>query len=111
MSEENKHTCDCGHDHMEEELDNIIILNDENGEEVQFEFLDLIEYDQEEYVVLLPVEEADEDEIGEVVILKVEQTESEDEESYVGVEDEETLNKVFEIFKEKFKDEFNYVEE
>ncbi|MCI8291020.1 MAG: DUF1292 domain-containing protein [Clostridia bacterium] len=96
---------------MEEELDNIIILNDENGEEVQFEFLDLIEYDQEEYVVLLPVEEADEEEIGEVVILKVEQTESEDEESYVGVEDEEVLNKVFEIFKEKFKDEFNYVEE
>lgn len=98
-------------ENMEEELDNIIILNDENGDEVQFEFLDLIEYEQEEYAVLLPVEEADEDEIGEVVILKVEQTESEDEESYVGVEDEEILNKVFEIFKEKFKDEFNYVED
>ena len=56
------------------------------------------------------VEEASEDEIGEVVILKVEPTESEDEESYVGVEDEEILNKVFEIFKEKFKDEFNYVD-
>ena len=27
---------------MEEELDNIIILNDEDGKEVQFEFLDLI---------------------------------------------------------------------
>lgn len=94
-----------------EELDNIIVLNDEEGNEVQFEFLDLIEYDEEEYVVLLPVEEASEDEIGEVVILKVEPTESEDEESYVGVEDEETLNKVFEIFKDKFKDEFNYVEE
>lgn len=94
-----------------EELDNIIILNDENGNEVQFEFLDLIEYDEEEYVVLLPVEEVSEDEIGEVVILKVEPTESEDEESYVGVEDEEVLNKVFDIFKEKFKDEFNYVEE
>lgn len=94
-----------------EELDNVIILNDENGNEVQFEFLDLIEYDEEEYVVLLPVEEVSEDEIGEVVILKVEPTESEDEESYVGVEDEEVLNKVFDIFKEKFKDEFNYVEE
>ena len=93
-----------------EELDNIIILNDENGNEVQFEFLDLIEYDEEEYVVLLPVEEVSEDEIGEVVILKVEPTESEDEESYVGVEDEEILNKVFDIFKEKFKDEFNYVD-
>ena len=94
-----------------EELDNVIILNDENGNEVQFEFLDLIEYDEEEYVVLLPVEEVSEDEIGEVVILKVEPTESEDEESYVGVEDEEVLNKVFDIFKEKFKDEFNYVDE
>ena len=37
----------------EEELDNIIILNDENGEEVKFEFLDLVELDGEEYVVLL----------------------------------------------------------
>lgn len=96
---------------MEEEVDNIIVLNDEEGNEVQFEFLDLIEYDQEEYVVLLPAEESNEEEIGEVVILKVEQTESEEEESYVGVEDEEVLNKVFEIFKEKFKDEFNYVDE
>ena len=96
---------------MENDMDNIIILNDEDGNEVQFEFLDLIDYDEEEYVVLLPVEEDSEDEIGEVVILKVEQTESEDEESYVGVEDEEILNKVFEIFKDKFKDEFNYVDE
>ena len=60
--------------------------------------------------LVLPVEEASEDEIGEVVILKVEPTESEEEESYVGVEDEEILNNVFEIFKEKFKDEFNYVD-
>ena len=29
---------------FEEELSNIIILNDENGNEVKFEFLDLIEY-------------------------------------------------------------------
>ena len=94
----------------DEELDNIIVLNDENGNEVQFEFLDLIELDQEEYVVLLPVvEEGTEDE-GEVVILKVEDTDSEDEESYVSIEDEATLNKVFEIFKEKFKDEFNFDE-
>ena len=96
---------------MEDDMDNIIILNDEDGNEVQFEFLDLIDYDEEEYVVLLPVEEDSEDEIGEVVILKVEQTESEDQESYVGVEDEEVLNKVFEIFKEKFKDEFDYVDD
>ena len=95
---------------LDEELDNIIILNDEDGNEVQFEFLDLIELDGEEYVVLLPVED-DEEEDGEVVILKVEDTDSEDEESYVSVDDQEILNKVFEIFKEKFKDEFNFIEE
>ena len=92
-----------------EEIDNIIVLNDENGEEVPFEFLDLIELDGEEYVVLLPVEEEDTD-ADEVVILRLEDTESEDEESYVSVEDEEVLNKVFEMFKEKFKDEFNFVD-
>lgn len=94
---------------MNEELNNIITLNDENGEEVQFEFLDLIEYNNEEYVILLPLEETEE--AGEVVILKVENTESEDEESYVGVEDEEELNAVFAIFKDKFKDEFNFIDE
>ena len=92
-----------------EDLDNIVILNDEEGNEVKFEFLDLIELDGEEYIVLLPTEEDDED--GEVVILKVEDTDSEDEESYVSVDDQEVLNKVFEIFKEKFKDEFNFIDE
>ena len=92
-----------------EELNNIITLNDEDGQEVQFEFLDLIEYNSEEYVILLPVEETEE--AGEVVILKVEHTESEEEESYVGVEDEEELNAVFAIFKDKFKDEFNFIDE
>ena len=94
-----------------EELDNIVILNDENGNEVRFEFLDLIELDDEEYVVLLPVTEDGDEEEGEVVILKVEDTDDDsDEESYVSVEDEEILNKVFEIFKDKFKDEFDFVD-
>lgn len=98
----------------EKELEeNIIILNDENGEESRFEFLDLIEFENEQYVVLLPVEETDEEEPGEVVILKLEDTDNSDEEeteSYVSVEDEEVLTKVFEIFKEKFKSEFDFVD-
>ena len=94
-----------------EELDNIIILNDEEGKENKFEFLDLIEYNSQEYVVLLPVEEEEEDEAGEVVILKVEDIDSEEEESYVGVEDPEELQAVFEIFKDKFKEEFNFIDE
>lgn len=94
---------------MDEELDNIVVLNDEDGNEVNFEFLDLVELDGEEYVILLPTDETEEP--GEVVILQVEDTESEEEESYISVEDEEVLNKVFEMFKEKFKDEFDFIED
>ena len=94
----------------EEELDNMIVLNDEDGNEVNFEFLDLVELDGEEYVILLPTDQ-DEEEAGEVVILQVEDTDSEEEESYISVENEEVLNKVFEIFKEKFKDEFDFIDE
>lgn len=91
-----------------EEFDNIIHLTDEDGNDVSFEFLDLIEYDSSEYVVLLPAEESET--ADEVVILKVEESENEDEESYVGVQDQTTLDSVFKIFKEKFKEEFNFVD-
>ena len=67
------------------------------------EFVDLIEMDDKEYVILLPLED---EESGEVVILKVE-TEGE-EETYVSIDDEEEGNKVFELFKEKYKDEFEF---
>ena len=95
-----------------EELDNIIILNDENGNEVKFEFLDLIDFENEQYVVLLPIQEEGEEDDGEVVILKLEDTDEEsDEESYVSVEDEDTLMQVFNIFKDKFKDDFDFVDD
>ena len=77
-----------------EELDNIIILNDENGNEVKFEFLDLMEYEGEEYIILLPTEEGEDND--EVVILKVEDVEDDpDMETYVRINDEDTLNAVF----------------
>ncbi len=89
----------------EEEESSIITLTDEDGSEVDFEFLDLIEYEGNEYVVLLPVEE----DSDEVVILQLEET-GDDEESYIGVDDEEVLTAVFEIFKEKYKDDFNFAD-
>ena len=58
---------------------------------------------------MLPNDE--DDDAGEVVILKLEDTDSDDEESYVSVDDEDVLKAVFEIFKEKFKDEFNFIDE
>lgn len=90
-----------------EEFDNIIVLNDENGNEVEFEFLDLIEYGGEEYVVLLPCD--DSDGADEVVILRIEEL-GENNETYASVDDDDILQAVFDIFKDKFKDEFNFVD-
>ncbi len=95
-----------------EEFDNIITLKDEDGNEVKFEFLDLVELNDEEYVILLPVTTEGEEEEGEVVILQIEDkdTPDDEEESYISVEDESILNQVFEIFKEKFKNDFDFVD-
>jgi len=82
--------------------DFIITLNDDAGNEISFEFLDLIEYEGNEYVVLLPLEEADNDD-AEVVILQVEEVDDETE-SYLIVEDEEILQAVYEIFMENFEE-------
>lgn len=84
-----------------------IVLTDEKGNDVTFEFLDLIKYNNEEYVVFLPEEESDE--AGEVIILKIE-TSDDGGETYVSVDDEAALTIVFEIFKERNKDVFNFVD-
>ena len=82
---------------MDEE--NIIVLNDEDGNKIEFEFLDLISYRQKEYVVLLPLKDFDD----QVVILQVEAADEETE-NYISVENEFVLNTVFALFKERNKD-------
>lgn len=91
-----------------DELDNIISLCDEEGNEHPFEFLDLLDYEGESYIVLLPVPEDPDEDTGEVVILRVEETEDAEHDNYLSVEDEKTLNAVYDIFREKFKDVFDF---
>ena len=90
---------------LPEEEVSILTLTDENGNEVNFEYLDSIEYNGVEYLVLAP--EGDEE--GETVILEVQPVDEENE-NYVGVEDEDVLNAVFGIFKEKYKDILEFEE-
>ena len=83
----------------EEEEASILTLTDENGQEVDFEYMDCIEYQGKEYLVLMPADE----EASEIVILEVEPVDEENE-NYVSVSDEATLEAVYAIFKEKFQD-------
>ena len=83
----------------EEEEVSTLMLTDENGVDVEFEYLDCIEYEGKEYLVLMPAEE----DADEIVILEV-QPVDEETENYVSVTDEAVLDTVFGIFKEKFQD-------
>ena len=83
---------------FEEEV-SILTLTDENGQETEFEYLDCIEYNGKEYLVLMPAD----DESNEIVMLEVEPVDEENE-NYLAVSDEKVLNSVYEIFKEKYKD-------
>lgn len=83
-----------------------IILTDENGEQQEYEVLDLIEYEHNEYVVLLPYNDFEQEGDDEPLILKIEEDDEED--IYLSVDDEVLLNILFEIFKERNKDIFNF---
>ena len=45
---------------LEMELDEVIVLEDEDGNEIEFELGDKLVYEGKEYVVLLPLEEESE---------------------------------------------------
>ena len=80
-----------------EEETSILTLTDENGEDVNFEYLDCLTYDGKEYLVLMPEGE------DQIVIMEIEPVDEENE-NYLAVEDEAVLDAVYGIFKEKYKD-------
>ena len=84
---------------QEEEQSNILTLTDETGTDVVFEYLDSVDYEGKEYLVLMPADEL----ATEIVILEVEPVDEETE-NYLSVSDETILNAVYGIFKERYKD-------
>ena len=88
-----------------EEDESILTLTDENGEDMRFEYLDCIEYQEIEYLILMPVDE----ETNEIVILQIEPVDEENE-NYLAVEDEAVLDAVYGIFKERYKDVLNFAD-
>ena len=83
----------------------IVVLTDEKGKEVRFRFLDLIEYESKEYAVLYPLD----DNSQEVSILEVEKS-AEGKESYISPDNFDTVLKVYEVFKERFKNKFQFAD-
>ncbi|MBQ3492248.1 MAG: DUF1292 domain-containing protein [Oscillospiraceae bacterium] len=80
-----------------QEEESILTLTDENGDELNFEYLDCIDYEGKEYLILMP------EDSNEIVILEVQPIDEENE-NYVAVESEDTLDAVYNIFKDRYKD-------
>ncbi len=82
---------------LQEEESSILTLTDENGEDINFEYLDCVEYEGKEYLVLMP------EESNQIVILEIEPVDEENE-NYLAVDDEATLDAVYGVFKDRYKD-------
>ena len=84
------------------ELPEIIELTDDDGNVTRFEYMTTIDYEGELYVALMLADEEeteDEEEEGNVVILKIEKDEN-DEDIYVSIEDDSLADAVFQKFLE-----------
>jgi len=86
-------------DNRMESGNEIIELLDEDGKSVRFEHLMTVEYEGDPYVLLVPIDEVEDVDEDEVIILRIE-TGEDGEDAYVGVEDEELLEKIFERYLE-----------
>ena len=83
---------------------NVVLFTDDHGNEVEFEFLDLIEYDGDQFAVLLPTEEK----ADEVLIMRL--VPDEDGNEVYEAADDDVVSAVFDLFKEKYKDDFNFID-
>lgn len=93
----------CPKDSME---NNIMTLTDENGNEETYELLDLIVENNIEYGVFMPLNDSEK----EVLILRVYESNEEENRTSYSVIDDELAEKIFEIFKRRNKDKIDFFE-
>lgn len=84
-----------------ENMDNTIVLKDQNGKDVKYEFLDLMEYRNREFIIMMPIET--DDKTGVEIMEVVEDPDNEGAEAFISVMDAELLEAVFQTFKRNFE--------
>ncbi|MCD8028866.1 MAG: DUF1292 domain-containing protein [Erysipelotrichaceae bacterium] len=82
-----------------------MVLTNEDGEELNLKLLDVCDYKDKEYAVMMEVTVSDE---VEIYIFEVVEDEDGNGASYYEVEDDEALEAVFDIFKDEYQDVFSF---
>lgn len=99
---------------MAEELEfgpDLISLTDEEGIEHEFEILDELEDGDYHYVALLPAgdfDEQDEEDEGQLIVLRSEEENGEEFLAYI--EDEDEFNRIAAMFVERLSEEYDFEE-
>ena len=100
---ENIDNPDTIEDETDDDETSIITLVDDEGNESDFELLDVIPYNGNDYAVLCSVDDGEDS--GEAAILRlVDNPDDEDSPDFVTPDTDEESTAVYEIFKEKYKD-------
>ncbi len=95
---------------MSEEFDGIFELIDDEGEEVSFRLVDVLEYRDDTYLALEPLDEEDgEEEEAEIVFMLVTRDEN-DEDCYEAVTDDALNEALFDLFIRKLEAEENEID-
>lgn len=89
---------------MEEENENYITLTDDDGNEVSFEVIGEVEYQERYFAVLLPFDEEDDG----VVILEIMPSDDEELGEFLSIDDDDLLMAVFEKFKKEYNGEYQF---
>lgn len=86
--------------------DNVLILTDEDGNRERYEMIDTVSYDNRDFAILLPIPEVGEPNEEMLYVLEiVEDLDDPEYDNYIGIEDDETIDAVFEIFKKQYFEE------
>lgn len=91
----------------EEEVTILSVTDTKTGEEVKFELLDIVPYEGLEYLAVVPVDGSED----ALELYRIIPDDENDTETYEGIESEEELEAVYQIFKERNQDLFNFEEE
>ena len=79
--------------------DDVILLTDDTGEDIPFEIIDTLELDGSTYALLAPLDEDDDD--GVLVFQIIENDEGV---QYEPVDDENLMQRVFDVFRSSDED-------
>ncbi len=86
----------------------LVDLFDDEGNKQTFEHLDTVQVNGADYVICIPYKEEEDDEVDEVLILKMEAAEDDEGSILIPETDLEVLDKAYELFKERNAELFDF---